>query len=111
MASLQQLAEDSNISPLAPPELDPEQLELPESGPFVYEFDVEVRPEFDLPDYKGMKIRKPVHKFTDADIAGGACAGSWSRKARWSPRKARTSRSSRTTSSSATWSPWTAARS
>src|SRR5215471_8913231 len=65
MASLQQLAEDSNISPLAPPELAPEDLELPETGPFVYEFDVEVRPEFDLPEYKGMKLRKPMHKFTD----------------------------------------------
>jgi trigger factor len=68
MASLQQLAEDSNISPLAPPELAPEDLELPETGPFVYEFDVEVRPEFDLPEYKGMKLRKPIHKFTDKDI-------------------------------------------
>jgi trigger factor len=68
MASLQQLAEDSNISPLAPPELAPEDLVLPEEGPFIYEFDVEVRPEFDLPEYKGMKLRKPIHKFTDADI-------------------------------------------
>lgn len=68
MASLQQLAEDSNISPLAPPDLEPDQLEIPEEGPFVYEFDVEVRPEFDLPDYKGMKLKKPVRKFTDADI-------------------------------------------
>jgi len=69
MASLQQLAEDSNISPLAPPDLKPEQLDLPDEGPFVYEFDVEVRPEFDLPEYKGMKLRKPVRKYTDADIA------------------------------------------
>src|SRR5215213_11236060 len=68
MASLQQLAEDSNISPLAPPDLDADQLDIPESGPFVYEFDVEVRPEFDLPDYKGMKIKKPVRKYTDTDI-------------------------------------------
>src|SRR5256885_10504148 len=43
MASLQQLAEDSNISPLAPPELAPEDLELSETGPFVYELYVEVR--------------------------------------------------------------------
>jgi len=69
MASLQQLAEDSNLSPLAPPELDPDQLEIPEAGPFIYEFDVEVRPDFDLPDYKGLKIRKPIRQFTDADIA------------------------------------------
>jgi trigger factor len=55
MASLQQLAEDSNISPLAPPELAPEDLVLPEEGPFVYEFDVEVRPDFELPEYKDIK--------------------------------------------------------
>jgi len=69
MASLQQLAEDSKLSPLAPPELDPDQLELLDEGPFVYEFDVEVRPEFDLPDLKGIKLRKPVRKYGDADIA------------------------------------------
>jgi trigger factor len=69
MASLQQLAEDSNIAPLAPPDLSPEQLDIPDEGPFVYEFDVEVRPEFDLPEYKGMKLRKPVRKYTDADIS------------------------------------------
>src|SRR5438067_9283966 len=69
MASLQQLAEDSNLAPLAPPELDPDHLEIPDEGPFIYEFDVEVRPDFDLPDYKGMKLRKPVKTYTDADIA------------------------------------------
>jgi trigger factor len=69
MASLQQLAEDSNLSPLAPPELDPDQLDIPDEGPFIYEFDVEVRPDFELPDYKGLKIRKPIRRFTDADIA------------------------------------------
>lgn len=69
MASLQQLAEDSNLAPLAPPELDPDQLEIPDEGPFIYEFDVEVRPDFELPDYKGMKLRKPVRRYTDADIA------------------------------------------
>ncbi len=69
MASLQQLAEDSNLSPLAPPSLNPEQLELPETGPFTYEFVVEVRPEFDLPEYKGLKLQKPVHSFSEKEIA------------------------------------------
>ncbi len=69
MASLQQLAEDSNIAPLAPPDLKADQLEIPDEGPFIYEFVVEVRPEFDLPEYKGMKIRKPTRKFTDVDVA------------------------------------------
>jgi trigger factor len=37
--------------------------------PLVYEFEVEVRPQFDLPNYKGLKLKKPVKTFTDADVA------------------------------------------
>lgn len=69
MASLEQLAEDNMLSPLSPPELDPAAVAIPEAGPMVYEFDIEVRPEFDLPDYKGLKLRRPTHAFTDAEVA------------------------------------------
>lgn len=69
MASLEQLAEDNTLSPLSPPNLDPAAIIIPAEGPFIYEFDIEVRPEFDLPDYKGLTIRRPVQTFTDADVA------------------------------------------
>jgi trigger factor len=69
MASLEQLAEEQSIAPLSPPELDPNAIEIPKEGPFVYEFDIEVRPEFDLPDYKGLKLRRPVHTFAEAEVA------------------------------------------
>jgi trigger factor len=69
MASLEQLAEENLLSPLSPPELDPAAVVIPELGPMVYEFDIEVRPEFDLPDYKGLKLRRPTHAFTDAEVA------------------------------------------
>ena len=68
MASLEQLAEEQTLSPLSPPELDPDAVVIPEEGPMVYEFDIEVRPEFDLPDYKGLQLRKPTHAFTDTDV-------------------------------------------
>jgi trigger factor len=68
IASLEQLAEEQSISPLAPPELDPNAITIPKEGPFIYEFDIEVRPEFDLPPYKGLKLRKPVHTYTDAEV-------------------------------------------
>ena len=42
---------------------------MPKQGPLVYEFEVEVRPQFDLPEYKGLKLRKLVHTFTDDDVA------------------------------------------
>ncbi|MBM3979759.1 MAG: trigger factor [Planctomycetes bacterium] len=68
MASLEKLAEDQAISPLSPPDFDPTVLSIPKEGPFVYEFDIEVRPEFDLPNYKGMKLRRPVHTYTAAEV-------------------------------------------
>ena len=68
MASLEQLAEEQSLSPLSPPELDPHSVKIPDDGPMVYEFDIEVRPEFDLKDYKNLKIRKPTHAFTDAEV-------------------------------------------
>jgi trigger factor len=69
MASLEQLAEEQDISPLSPPDLNPDAIEIPKEGPFVYEFDIEVRPEFDLPDYKGLKLRRPVHTYTAEEKA------------------------------------------
>jgi trigger factor len=68
LASLQQLAEDHDIAPLSAPDLDPGTIELPRQGPLVYEFEVEVRPHFDLPNYKGLKIRRPVHTFTEEEV-------------------------------------------
>lgn len=68
MASLEQLATENPISPLAPPDLDPASLEIPESGPFIYEFDIEVRPEFDLGNYKGITLKRIVKTFTPEEI-------------------------------------------
>jgi trigger factor len=68
MASLEQLGEEQKLAPLSMPDLDPATLEIPNSGPFVYEFEVEVRPEFDLPNYRGLKIKRPVRTFTDKDV-------------------------------------------
>jgi trigger factor len=69
LASMEQLAEDHDIAPLSRPDFDPFKIEIPKEGPLVYEFEVEVRPQFDLPDYKGLRIRRPIHAFTDAEVA------------------------------------------
>lgn len=68
MASLEQLADEQRISPLSPPDLDPHAIIIPKEGPFIYEFDIEVRPEFDVPNYKGLHLKRPVHTFTDVEI-------------------------------------------
>ncbi|HEV3145383.1 MAG TPA: trigger factor [Gemmataceae bacterium] len=68
MASLEQLAEDHDIAPLAPPDIKPDKIQIPKEGPLIYEFDVEVRPEFELPNYKGLKLKRLIYQFTDADV-------------------------------------------
>jgi trigger factor len=69
LASLEQLAEDHDVAPLSSPNIDPAKIDLPKEGPLFYEFEVEVRPQFDLPNYKGLKLKRPVHTFTDEEAA------------------------------------------
>jgi trigger factor len=69
LASLEQLAEENDVAPLAPPDINPGKIEIPKAGPLVYEFEVEVRPQFDLPNYKGLKIRRQIRQFTDEEVA------------------------------------------
>jgi trigger factor len=68
MQSLQLLGEDHKLDAINEPDLDVEALVLPDEGDFTYEFDVEVRPEFDLPDYAGLKVKRQVRKISDAEV-------------------------------------------
>lgn len=66
--SLEQIAAEQEIVPIDEPHLDVENIEIPEEGDFEYEFDVEVRPEFELPNYSGLKIERPVSEVSDKEI-------------------------------------------
>jgi len=60
--SMEQLSQNEELDPINEPDLDVDAIEIPEQGDFEYEFDVEVRPEFDLPNYHGLTIERPVPK-------------------------------------------------
>jgi trigger factor len=68
MDGIAQVSQQEELSPISEPDLKLDAVELPEAGPMTFEFDLEVRPEFDLPHWKGLKIDKPVRSFTAADI-------------------------------------------
>jgi trigger factor len=68
MQSLEQLAEEHDVAPISPPNINPAKIQIPDKGPFIYEFEVEVRPQFDLPEYKGLKLTRPIKTFTDAEV-------------------------------------------
>ncbi|MGD0517102.1 MAG: trigger factor [Thermoguttaceae bacterium] len=66
--SLAQIHEERNIAAISEPDLDLDAVEVPAEGPLTFEFNLEVRPEFTLPKWKGLKIEKPVREITDADV-------------------------------------------
>jgi len=68
MASLEQLDEDYKLNPITQPELDIAAIELPDDGPMKYEIEVEVRPDFPVPAYKALTVRRPGRTITDADV-------------------------------------------
>jgi trigger factor len=68
MDSLSQVNEDQKLAAISEPNLDFEAVELPGEGPFTFEFDIEVRPEFDMPKWKGLVIEKPVREYNKADV-------------------------------------------
>jgi trigger factor len=68
MDSLSQISEEQSFTAISEPELKLDAIEVPDEGPMVFEFDIEVRPEFELPKWRGLKIERPVREFTDADV-------------------------------------------
>lgn len=68
IGSLEQLSEENALDPINEPDFDIESLVLPDEGDFVYEFDVEVRPDFEVPSYTGLKINRPTKEISDADV-------------------------------------------
>jgi trigger factor len=59
---------DSELNVLREPDIDFEKIELPETGPLKFDFEVEVRPDFDLPQLEGIVVEKTKLKVTDEQI-------------------------------------------
>lgn len=68
MDSLSQVSEEQEFAAISEPDLDLEAVEVPKEGPLTFEFNIEVRPEFDLPKWQGLKLKRPVHEYTAEDI-------------------------------------------
>jgi trigger factor len=69
MDSVTQASEDSDFSAISEPDFDFEAIELPEEGAMTFEFDIEVRPEFDMPEWKGLKLERQPHEYSDEEVS------------------------------------------
>jgi trigger factor len=68
LQSLEELAETHHLNPITQPNIDPYKIVMPSDAPMLYEFDVEVAPEFDLPQYKGLRLKRPVKQISAGDV-------------------------------------------
>ena len=68
MDSMTQATDDQSFSAISEPDFNYSAIEIPDEGDLTFEFDIEVRPEFDLPKWKGLKLEKPTRSFEKEDI-------------------------------------------
>jgi trigger factor len=68
MDSLGQISDNKQFTAISEPNFDLEAVEVPDDGPMTFEFTIEVRPEFDMPQWKGLKLKRLTREFTDEDV-------------------------------------------
>ncbi len=66
LAAFEDLSEKKAFAPISDPDLDLAKVELPDDGDFVFEFSIEVRPQFTIENWKGLKLQRPVFQVSDA---------------------------------------------
>ncbi|MFM7077052.1 MAG: trigger factor [Planctomycetaceae bacterium] len=66
--AMTQVSETEKLSPISEPDLDVAVITLPEDGPMTFEFSIEVRPEFEMPVWKGLAIKRPNRQISEADV-------------------------------------------
>ena len=66
--AMTQVSEQQKLAPISEPDLDLGAVLLPDDGPMTFEFSIEVRPEFDLPKWKGLAINRPARAINEADV-------------------------------------------
>ncbi len=59
---------DNELNTLREPDIDYENIELPDTGTLKFDIEVEVRPDFDLPELDGISLEKRKLEVTDEQI-------------------------------------------
>jgi trigger factor len=66
--AMTQVSESGKLAPISEPDLELGAVLVPEDGPLTFEFSIEVRPEFELPKWKGLSITRPAREIGAADV-------------------------------------------
>ncbi|MGN6136178.1 MAG: trigger factor, partial [Aureliella sp.] len=68
MESLQQVTDGDYFSAISEPTFDYKAIQIPAEGDFRYEFDIEVRPDFETPKWEGLELKQLVCELSDVDV-------------------------------------------
>lgn len=68
MDSMTQVSEDQDFSAISEPDFDYDAVKMPDEGDMTFEFDIEVRPEFDMPAWQGLELERPTKDYTDDEV-------------------------------------------
>ncbi len=63
-----QVSDEQKFTAIGEPDFDFEAVEIPDEGPLTFEFDLEVRPEFEMPEWKGLRLERPTMTIGKAEI-------------------------------------------
>jgi trigger factor len=66
--SISQVSEQNELAAISEPDFDLDSIVIPNEGPMTYEFDLEVRPEFTVPEWKGLVIDRPVREYSEDEV-------------------------------------------
>jgi len=66
--ALEKIDKDQDFEVLGEPDFDPEKIELPETGDLDFEYEIEVKPEFEIPTLEGVRIEKQVVKIDEKRV-------------------------------------------
>jgi len=66
--ALEQIEGEQDFEVLGEPDFDPTKIELPQTGDLKFEYDVEVKPKFELPNLEGVRVEKPILEINEERI-------------------------------------------
>ena len=66
--AMTQVSESGKLAPISEPDLDLGAVIVPDEGPLTFGFSIEVRPDFELPSWKGLSINRPAREIGTADV-------------------------------------------
>ncbi|RMF92639.1 MAG: trigger factor [Planctomycetota bacterium] len=65
LESIDQVLSGDELTPISEPDFDLDAIVLPDDAPLRFEFDIEVRPEFELPDWKNITLKRKTYNIGD----------------------------------------------